>query len=159
MPDLNEQMQLHWRQYEMLHEEILQRISASWELEFWAVATVAAFYAWFFKEGGNLPSWKIGFIGVLIPAAGLLRAIVTSLRVEDIAGYLREIESRTFTDPALPGWEQHLADLPGLERYLGMDFGPKWSTVVSSSLVWGLLLLITFAAPFVALLWPPQEPP
>jgi hypothetical protein len=156
MPDLNQQLHFHWRQYEMLHEEILQRIAASWQLEFYAVAAVAGFYAWFFTNRAKLP-WRIGFIGVLIPAAGLLRTIVTSLRVKDIASYLRDIESRTFTDPALPGWERHL-DLPGWERYLPVDVGVKLGTVVSSSLVWGLLLGITVATPLLALLWPPQEP-
>jgi hypothetical protein len=141
MSDPGSNFSWHWRQYEMLREEIMQHLHESRQLELYGVGAVAAFYAWLLTNSTSAPRWS-GFIGVLIPLFGGLRGYVTGLRIDEIASYLRNLEQIAFTESTQPlGWERHFAGI-----------GTKRLTRMSSALVW-VVLLATAVLASSLLIW------
>jgi len=96
----------HIDQYKMLRDEIMQHmreVDRTWS---WGVIAAGAVYAWLILHwGAKIPTlaWFIS-PGVILFCG--IRVLVITLRMTSIAGYLRRIEARFFSeDSDLPGWE------------------------------------------------------
>jgi hypothetical protein len=129
-------------QYEMLRYEVVSLIAETRKLEFAAVAAVATLYAWLAESRTHGPIW---FIGVPLVLLAGIRSWTLFERIAFIAGYLRQIEAKYFTeDPKLPGYERYF------ERATNSSQGAKTSRVSASAIaLWVVLLATSVAAPFV----------
>ena len=132
----DEQYKQHFEQYKMLREEIFFRLRETQKLEIYAVAGVAALYAWLSTHSVGLST--IWFVGTIIPIFGGIRSLIFLRRIAEIAAYLRELERAFFTTDNLPkGWETYFEEgqSRGIMTNIAMSF-------------WVSLLIITILAPF-----------
>ncbi|NOT86176.1 MAG: hypothetical protein HOP02_15680 [Methylococcaceae bacterium] len=129
------QYEQHLEQYKMLREEIFFHLRETRKLEIYAVAGVAALYAWLSTH--NVALSAIWFVGTIIPIFGGIRSLVSLHRIKEIAAYLRELENAFFTSNGLPkGWEIY---------FKGQSRGTMTNIAKG---FWVSLLIITIFAPF-----------
>lgn len=130
-------IQLHFEQYKLLRDEIMRHQTETQRLETYAIAAIAALYAWLSTNPtAPFAAW---FIGLLIPLFFGIRSYVLLQRIRQIASYLRDIEKTIFTQEGFPeGWETR--------------FKQKYSRGIvsgTSKFFWWTLLIVTLVAPFL----------
>lgn len=133
---MSEPNDLYFEQYKLLRDEIMHHNSAIQKLEVYAIAFIAALYAWLSANG--LVDIRVWFIGLFIPIFFGIRSYALLHRIRQIAEYLRDIEKIIFKDDSLEGWER--------------TFKAKYSKGIVSSIskaFWLVLTIVTILAPFV----------
>jgi hypothetical protein len=134
--DLNFRREFHIKEWESLREEITSQINHTRKLEFATVAGMAAFYAWFASAKPPVSHFLLALPSLLVLLAGL-RAWGTLVRIQEIAKYIRKIETAFCLDKAgLIGWD----------RTRDKDFPKSSPFKVSAALFWIAALAVSVLA-------------
>ncbi|WP_321963719.1 hypothetical protein [Paraburkholderia sp. J7] len=100
----------HFREVDALRDEIQNQLEYSRKITLYVVVGMAAFLAWFWKDGCSVQHGN--WVPLLIVVGGATRSLAASYGTKQIASYLRALEAE-FTLHALrgrgpAGWETYL---------------------------------------------------
>ena len=99
--------QFYIEEYKTLKAELLALVDESKKVETFAVAAVAALYAWLASQ--HIAVFLVWFVPVLIPLFGFFRCWLLLRRIDHMSGYIRrELEKKH----DCPGWESYYHDNP-----------------------------------------------
>ena len=97
----------HVREWESLRREVMSQIDHTRKLELATIAGLGAFYAWFASAKASSPSHFLLLVPSLLVLLAGLRAWGTFVRIQEIATYIRRIESNfSLVTGGLIGWDR-----------------------------------------------------